>query len=151
MLQTLQGLWRELPGLIGDRIDLLTLEVQRAGKALMQIVALVIVAAILVVTAWLALWSAVVGLLMLWGLHWSVALLIVLALNLGAAWWAALRIRSLVPDLKLPATRRHLRTSPSPGPKEVAPPSPPPTAEPRPQPMSSYANNSDAASQPVAR
>jgi hypothetical protein len=149
MLQTLQGLWRDLPGLIGDRIDLLTLEVQRAGKALMQIIALVIVAAILVVTAWLALWSAVVGLLMLWGLHWSVALLIVLALNLGAAWWAALRIRSLVPDLRLPATRRHLRTSPSPGPKEVAPPTPP-TAEPRPQPMSSYANNSDAASQPVA-
>ena len=145
MLQTLRGLWRDLPGLIGDRIDLLALEVQRAGRALIQIIALVVVGAILVLTAWFALWSAVVGLLMLWGLHWSVALLIVLALNLGAAWFAVARIRSLIPDLRLPATRRHLTTSPKP--KEAAPPQP--LAETRAQPTPSYANNPDAARQPA--
>ena len=121
LLQTLQGLWRELPGLISDRVDLLALELQRAGRALMQIVALIVIASILAVTAWLALWSAVVGMLMALGLHWSVALLAVLVVNLGAAWWAVNRMRSLVADLRLPATRRHLALSPSPQPKDPAP------------------------------
>lgn len=148
LLQTLQGLWRELPGLISDRVDLLTLELQRAGRALMQIVALVVVAAILAVTAWLALWSAVVGLLMALGLHWSLALLVVLVVNLGAAWWAVARMRSLVPDLRLPATRRHLVPSPSPQPKGV-PNDPLPEA--RAQPASTsppYASNASHAVAP---
>lgn len=145
LLQTLQGLWRELPGLVSDRVDLLALELQRAGRALMQIVALVVVAAILAVTAWLALWSAAVGLLMMLGLHWSLALLIVLAVNLGAAWWAVARVRSLVPDLRLPATRRHLTLSPSPQPKqEPADPLPEPAAQPAP----AYANNASHAVAP---
>ena len=150
MLQTLLGLWRELPGLIGDRIDLLALEVQRAGRALVQIIALVIGATILAVTAWLALWSAVVGVLMVLGLHWSAALLIVLVLNLGAAWWAIARVRSLVPDLRLPATRRHMSLGKSPQPKEGSAPQDP-LPESRAQPTPPYAIKPDhAAGQPVA-
>lgn len=120
LLQSLQAVWRELPGLINDRVDLLALEVQRAGKALMQILALVVVAAILAVTAWLALWGVVVGLLMTLGLHWSLALLGALLVNVGAAWWAVARVRSLTPALRLPATRRHLTFSPSPQPDGAA-------------------------------
>lgn len=121
MLKSLQGLWRELPGLVSDRIELLSLEVRRAGSALAQIVALVVMAAILGVTAWLALWGVAIGGLMALGLHWAVALLVVLLINLGAAWLAISRARGLVPRLGLPATRRHLTLSPS-----TAPPEPPP-------------------------
>ncbi len=124
LLQSLQAVWRELPGLIGDRVDLLALEMQRAGMALMQIVALVVVAAILSVTAWLALWGVAVGLLMALGLHWSLALLAVLLVNVGAAWWAVARVRTLVPALRLPATRRHLMPGPSPQPSQEPEPLP---------------------------
>ena len=119
MLQTLQGLWHELPGLISDRVDLLTLELRRASRALMQIMVLAVAATLLGVTAWLAMWAAVVGLLMIAGLHWSLALLVVLVVNLGVLWWAVARMRSLLPDLKLPATRRHLAFSPSPKPESA--------------------------------
>lgn len=107
-LESLQSIWRELAGLVGDRVDLLSLELQRAGRALAQIVALLVSAAILGVTAWLALWAGIaVGLVEL-GLHWSLSLLVVLMLNTGVALLAVARLRRLLPRLGLPATRRHL-------------------------------------------
>lgn len=110
-LASLQGLLHELPGLISDRIELLSLELQRAGQVLAQIVALIVAAAILAVTAWLALWGGVMVALIDAGLHWAAASLIVLVINLGACWWAVARVRALAPLLKLPATRRHLTLS----------------------------------------
>jgi hypothetical protein len=56
-LTSLQGLLRELTGLVSDRVELLSLELQRAGQVLAQIVALIVGAAILGMTAWLALWG----------------------------------------------------------------------------------------------
>lgn len=107
-LESLQSIWRELPGLVSDRVDLLSLELQRAGRVLAQIVALLVAAAILGVTAWLALWAGIaVGLVQL-GLHWSLSLLLVLVLNAGVAGLAIGRLRMLLPLLRLPATRRHL-------------------------------------------
>lgn len=101
----------ELPGLISDRIELLSLELQRAGQVLAQIVALIVAAAILAVTAWLALWGGVMVALIGAGLHWAAASLIVLVINLGACGWAVARVRALAPLLHLPATRRHLTLS----------------------------------------
>jgi len=107
-LASVQAIWRDLPGLVTDRVELFTLELQRAAGALVQIVALLVAAAILGVTAWLALWAGIaVGLVEL-GLHWSLSLLAVLALNGVVAWLAIGRLRSLLPLLSLPATRRHL-------------------------------------------
>lgn len=125
-LDALQSIWQDLPGLVGDRVELLSLELQRAGQALAQIVALLVAAAILGVTAWLALWAGIaVGMVEL-GLHWALALSVVLALNAGVAWLATSRLRRLLPLLRLPATRRHLTpglpTSPN------HPPAPPPPA-----------------------
>ena len=113
MLGTLQGLLRELPGLVSDRVELLSLELQRAGQVLAQIVALIVAAAILGVTAWLALWSGVVLALIAAGLHWAAASSIVLLINLAACWAAVARVRRLAPLLRLPATRRHLTLGPS--------------------------------------
>jgi hypothetical protein len=108
LLDLVQSLLRELPGLISDRVELLALELSRAGAALGKIAALGVAVAILGITAWAALWVGVVlGLLALdW--HWAVALAVVILGNAGAAVWALLQMRRLAGLLKLPATRRHL-------------------------------------------
>jgi len=103
-----RSILRELPALIGDRVELLALELQRAGAALAQLVALATAAAIFSLTAWLALWGVVVGLLNALGLHWAAALAVALLVNLAAAVWALWRARALARLLGLPATRRHL-------------------------------------------
>ena len=132
-LAALQDLARELPGLVTDRLDLLGLELRRAGLALAQIAALVVAAAVLGVTAWLALWAGIAGALVRAGLPWAGALLVVLLLNLAACAALLLRVRGLLPRLALPATRRHLRppgaAAPAPFPTE-APSAHGPRAEP---------------------
>ena len=108
-LDLLRGILRELPGLVSDRVELLSLELQRARGALAQIVALLVAVAILGVTAWIAGWGAVaLALIEGTGLHWGWALAIVLAVNATAAWIAVARVRTLFPRLTLPATRRQL-------------------------------------------
>lgn len=119
---SLQGLLQELPGLISDRVELLSLELQRAKQVLAQIVALIVGAAILAVTAWFALWGGVMVALINEGVHWAAASMIVLVINLGACWWAVARVRALAPLLRLPATRRHLTLSQPTAP--LQPPSP---------------------------
>jgi hypothetical protein len=99
---------RDLPGLISDRVDLLALELQRAARVLAQIVALLVAAAILAVTAWLVLWAGIAVAMVQLGLHWTLALLLALVLNAWAAWLALVRLRKLLLLLQLPATRRHL-------------------------------------------
>lgn len=125
LLQVLRGLLHELPGLIGDRVELASLELRRAGEALVKISVLVVAAAILGVTAWLALWFLLVSLLAQLGLHPLAALALAIGLNLGVAAWAVLRARSLLRLLGLPATRRHLTFSPSAAPPVQPPPQAP--------------------------
>ena len=108
LLDLARSILRELPALIGDRVELLSLEMQRAGAALAQLAALAAAAAIFALTAWLALWGVLVGLLIAMGLNWAFAHAIALAINLAAVAWALLRARSLARQLGLPATRRHL-------------------------------------------
>lgn len=114
LLNAAKGLWRELPGLVSDRVELLSLELQRAGLALLQIVVLVIAAAILGVTAWLLLCGGVAAFLVTQlDTPWWAAVLAVVASNVLLAWWAIGRVRGLLPLLQLPATRRRLMFSPS--------------------------------------
>lgn len=108
LLDLVQSLLRELPGLISDRVELLSLELGRAAAALGKIAALTVAAAILGITAWAALWVGVVMGLLALDWHWAVALGIVILANGGAAVWAVLQMRRLAGLLKLPATRRHL-------------------------------------------
>lgn len=110
----LQGIWRELPGLVSDRVVLLSLELRRAGQALGRIVMLIVATAILGVTAWVALWGCVVGGLAALGLHWTLALLAVLLLNLAGFALTVSRMRALAASLQLPATLRHLTLPPAP-------------------------------------
>lgn len=121
LFESLQSIIKELPALVSDRVDLLSLELQRAGKALTQIVVLIVAGTILGITAWLVLWSAIVVGLVSLGMPLATTLFLVLAINIGAAVWALMRVRKLVPLLGLPATRRHLMVTPSPLPPAGAP------------------------------
>jgi len=128
LLDSLQALLHELPGLISDRVELFALELARAGRALARIVAWLVAIAIVGVTAWLALWAGlVVGLIQL-GLHWAWALLIVLAINLVAVVVGLKQVRHLATRLSLPATRRHLTMAGSIRPPPEPPAAAPPTA-----------------------
>ncbi len=112
--QALSDLLRELPGLVSDRFNLFSLELKRTGVATVHIVALGLGAAILLATAWLALWAGVVVGLMQSGVHWAFAFGLVLLANVGGAAWAVLRIKRLAPLLGMPATLRHLSFAPAP-------------------------------------
>lgn len=116
LLDQIKSLACELPGLVSDRVELLALEVQRAAQALMQMVALVVAIAILGVTVWLAMWVALVNVLMQAGMPLLGALLLAIALNGIAIAVAVARVRRLLPRLGLPATRRHLTVPSHPGP-----------------------------------
>jgi hypothetical protein len=113
---TLKSVLGDLPGLVSDRVQLLALELQRAGLALAQIIALTTAAAILASTAWLALWTGAAFALVQAGLTWGWALAAVSLLNLGAAALAMWRARALLRWLALPATFRHLTLPAAPEP-----------------------------------
>lgn len=112
-LQQVQDLLRELPHLLSDRVELLALELQRAGQALARIVVFVVAAAVLLLTAWLAAWAVAFLLLLAVGMPPIGALVFVLLVNALAAWICLTRAHKLVGLLSLPATRRHLTVSPA--------------------------------------
>ena len=105
------ALFADLPGLLTDRVKLLSLELQRAGAALGQMVALGLLAAILVATAWLAFWVGLAAAFLALGVKWPWIVLLVLFINLSAAAWAVMRVKALAPLLALPATLRRLSDS----------------------------------------
>ena len=81
---------------------------RRAGVALAQIIALAVAAAILLITAWLAIWVGLAAAAISAGVPWGWVLVLVLAINLGAAFFAITRARALLALLGLPATLRRL-------------------------------------------
>jgi len=105
------ALFADLPGLLTDRVHLLSLELQRASNALGQMVALGLLAAILFATAWITLWIGLAEAFLAVGLKWPWIVLLVLFVNLSAAIWALLRVKALAPLLALPATLRRLSDS----------------------------------------
>lgn len=102
------ALLADLPGILTDRVRLLSLELRRATNALGQIVALGLLAAILVATAWLGFWLGLAAAFLALGIAWPWIVLLVLFINLSAAVWCVMRVKRLVPLLALPATLRRL-------------------------------------------
>ena len=105
------ALFADLPGILTDRVRLLSLELQRASNALGQMVALGLLAAILVATAWLAFWVGLAAAFLALGIAWPWIVLLVLFINLSAAAWCVMRVKRLAPLLALPATLRRLSDS----------------------------------------
>ena len=109
LIDLVDTMLRGLPTLVGDRVELFSLEMQRAGGALARIVVLSAAALLFALTAWLALWAMIVALLLAMGWHWASANALALLVNAAAAVWMLLRARALMHFLSLPATRRHLQ------------------------------------------
>jgi hypothetical protein len=104
----LDGLLDDLRGALGERVELLSLELGAAVDAAVRIVVLLVASAIVAVTAWLALWAVAVGLLVEAGWAWAWALLAVAVVNVVATLLALRHARRLLPRLGMPATRRQL-------------------------------------------
>ncbi len=119
----------QIPAVVSDRVHLLTLELRRAMQALVGIVVLMLCAVVLLLTTWVALWTALAVALLDagWGGGW-VALLVVV-LNGGAATFALFKASRLAALLTLPATFRRL-TLPPPPDSAVAPAAMPADAAP---------------------
>ncbi len=134
--KALLSVLRELPKLVGDRVELLALDLQRAGLALGQIVGLIVALAILGVTVWLLVWAGVLLALVMVGLPRWGALLVAIAINGIGLWWVVSQIRSRVPKLVLATFRRHLGLTPAPPVPVPVPPlsSVPPAAPSQPPP-----------------
>lgn len=122
-LDTLKSIWRELPGLVSDRVELLSLELHRAGQALLQIVVLGMTLGALGLTAWLILWGLVITGLTQAGVNGMVVLLGALTVHVLLGAWVVHRVKKLLPMLGLPATRRRLMFSSSPAPAPAQTPS----------------------------
>lgn len=109
--QRIERLADDLPGLLGDRVHLLTLELQRASRACVSLVVWALAAILCGATAWFWLWVAFVHVALQAGWHpWLIGL-VVIGGNVLVVLLAVARIRHLAPLLKLPATVRHLTHS----------------------------------------
>lgn len=108
LLEDASVLTRELRKLIHDQLQLAGLETRLAALGLMKMTAAAAGIGVLLATAWLGLTGAVVLGLITGGLSPAYAMLMVTALNLGAAaaLWAFIRHRSRI--LGLPTTLRTL-------------------------------------------
>lgn len=127
--QQIKSLLDDIPGLISDRVHLAALELKRARQALVQMVGLVVAAAILMATAWIALWGLLVAGAVRYGLSWVAVFGIIVLINLAGSWFAIRRARALAGYLALPATVRRLSVAQSPSPLAAKAGNPP---EPRP-------------------
>jgi hypothetical protein len=101
--------WQALRGALHERVHLLTLEARLAGLTLVQLLTYAVLVALLAVTAWLALVACVVVALASAGLHWALALLVGVVVNLAAAAWFVRSMVVLFGRLDLQATLRRLQ------------------------------------------
>jgi uncharacterized membrane protein YqjE len=106
--EALRALWMDTRGLVREHAILFVLEAQRAGMHLAYLLAAVLVASVLAVTAWLAIVVAIIVWLASEDVPWPGVLLIAAFLNLLAAaavaWWA----RKQVGEKPFSATLRQL-------------------------------------------
>jgi hypothetical protein len=109
LLEETKSLWHELRGLAHNHFALAALEAKLAGKSLVTMIAAGVVAAVLLVSAWLGLIGAVVLWLIGIGVAASIAILLAVTANLAAALFLYAVIRRQSRSLQFPATLRSLR------------------------------------------
>jgi len=113
LLEEATSVWHAVRGLAHDQLALAALEAKLAGKSLVTMIAAGVMAAVLLVTAWLGLIGAAVLWLIGIGVAASLAMVLAVAANLVAALLLYSLIRRQGRRLQFPATLRSLRPVPS--------------------------------------
>ena len=117
----LRSVYLEVRVLLHDHLRLAALEAQRALRNLAMMIALGVVAALLVVTAWLALVAGMVALAVELGASWPVGFLAASIISLAVALGAGLWIKHLGTQLMLALTLDWLRPRPPRAAAQAAP------------------------------
>ena len=113
LLEVARLLERELRGIVHDHLVLAALETRQAGESLVRIIAMGLITACLLSTAWLALVSAVVIVLVQHTLLTaSIALMLVFAVHGLVAMLLIAAIRKRSRSLLFPATISRLEPAP---------------------------------------
>ena len=99
----------DLRSVVGDHLELAVLEVQQAGVRLAKLLGGAVVAAILVVSGWLAVVASGIVWAAGQGVSWVTALLIAAGANIVLAAVLAYWIRTLTTEQLFTATLRQLR------------------------------------------
>ena len=108
LLKDAQLLWHELRELTHDHLQLATLEMQRAGKSLMDMIVAEVMIAVLLLATWLGFMAAAILWLIEHGVMPSSAILIGVGFNILVAVILYGFIRYKSRYLKFPATVRSL-------------------------------------------
>ena len=107
--EAIGGLLGESRSLVADYAELAVLDARRAAIRLAWLLGSVLVAAVLIVTTWMALVAAVVVVMLGQGASWVTALVVAAAVNLVGAgalgWW----MLTLIKELPFTALLRQLR------------------------------------------
>ena len=105
LLDEARSLFTEVRGLAQDRLKLAALETRLAGQSVVRMLIAGVVAAVMVISAWLALVGmAVVALIVYGGLSAIAALGIAAAVNLAVAAGLYFAIRKMSENLAFPKT-----------------------------------------------
>ena len=94
---------------VHDRVRLLLLEVRQAGVNATQMVLLATMAALMLCGAWVTLMVGVYMGCTQYGLHWALALALVLVLHVALALLAWFKAMALSTALTLPSSQRMFR------------------------------------------
>jgi len=113
VLDELSGAFASARRVISDFLELLSLETRRAGLALVWMVACGVVAAILVVTAWLGFMAALALWFVSLGIPWATAVIVISLANLLAAAIMTSVCMRMSRGLLFSATRRQLEAKPT--------------------------------------
>jgi len=116
LLESAEGLWGEIQGILHDHLQLAALETRRAGESLVAILACAVVAGVLAASAWLGVVGVLALLLAHAGLPPAASLALVVLVNLLGVLFALLTIRRRGRQLGFPATLSALRGSGNPTP-----------------------------------
>ena len=108
----LQSVYHEVRLLVHDHLRLAALEARRAVRDLVVMIALGIVAALLLITGWLALVASLVAWAVDHGASWPAALFVAALVSVAAAVGAALWIKHLGSRVMFALTLRWLHPEP---------------------------------------
>ena len=109
VLQLGKQLLQDIGSMLGDRFELLAVEIDLAVAALLRSLLLLVALAVVALTAWLLFWSLLMAGLIALEFSWVGAVGLAFVVQLGLIVWIALSLRRLSTLMKFSGSRRHWR------------------------------------------